>query len=143
MTKNATQRQAQPRARVRPDATAGVQDVHPASMRRFPRYPTACPATCFVDGRERWDVIITDASQGGFGLSQDLPVPRGTHVIISIPQIGDFLCAVVWKKDGRCGVELASESGWLTDVEAKRLASGLERVDAAGRHMRTASDRTG
>jgi PilZ domain len=135
MTKSAAKRQTAPEL--------GVNDRSDAAgtMRRFPRYPTQCPATCSVDGFDHWAVVIVDASQGGFGLSRDLPVPRGTHVIISIPQIGDFLCAIAWKKAGRCGVELASESGWLTDDEAKRLAGGLDRVETAGR--RSGSPRSG
>jgi PilZ domain len=108
-----------------------------ASQRRYPRYPTNCPAICSLGGRghdhQQWDVTIINASQGGFGLATDLPVPEGTEIVISVPQIGDFLGSVVWKNGERCGIQLLTEAGWLNDDEAKRLASGLSSVEGAVR----------
>ena len=119
-----------------PDARS-PDTVDMASRRRFPRYPTECPAVCIWsgngEGSTQWDVTIINASQGGFGLSRDLPVPKHTPIIISIPEIGDFLCSIAWKSDSGCGVQLQTEIGWLTDKEARRLATGLSHVDTARR----------
>ena len=106
---------------------AGVQD----SRRMYPRHPTNCPAVCIWSGQGQWDVTIINASQGGFGLSRDLPVPKDTPIIIAIPEIGDFLCSIAWKSASGCGVQLQTEIGWLTDKEARRLATGLSHVDTA------------
>jgi PilZ domain len=125
MAHTAIQRQPEPDTHSEPDIDSM------ASRRKFARYPTHCPAVCILPGQAQQNVTIINASQGGFGLSCDLPVPEGTQIVISIPQIGDFLGAVVWKNGERCGVELLTEAGWLDDEEAKRLASGLSRVDSA------------
>ncbi len=129
MAKRAIQRRPEPDAEAAADASAKE------FRRKYPRHPTNCPAICSVSGRGTWDVVVIDASQGGFGLSCDLPVPEGTQIVISIPQIGDFLGSVVWKNGERCGVKLLTEAGWLNDAEAKRLANGLASFDAGARKI--------
>jgi PilZ domain len=123
MANTAIQRRPEPDAHSEPDTKSM------ASRRKFARHPTNCPAVCILGGQAKHDVTIINASQGGFGLSCDLPVPEGAQIVISIPQIGDFLGSVVWKNGERCGVQLLTEAGWLNDEEAKRLASGLMSVD--------------
>jgi hypothetical protein len=96
--------------------------------RKFVRHPTNWPAVCSLSEQQKWDVVIIDASEGGFGLSCDLPVPEGTHITITIEQIGQFRASIVWQGSNRCGVKLLAEPDAPTDDEIVRLADGLRLI---------------
>jgi hypothetical protein len=50
-------------------------------------------------------------SEGGFGLSRDLPVDVSFALTIIIADIGTFPCTLAWKDDDKCGVRLMRTAG--------------------------------
>ena len=101
------------------------ESENPAQRRQHPRYPTKWPALCEAAGVGMWPVTIINASEGGFGLSRDLPVEVGAELTIRISEIGDFPCALVWKREDRCGVRLLRAKGSFSDDQISGLAAGL------------------
>lgn len=99
--------------------------------RQHRRYPTNWPGLCTAPGVGTWPVTIVDASEGGFGLSNDLPLPVGAEFTIAIDQVGDFACAIAWKGDGRCGLRLLQGAGTISDSDSAGLAFGLELIAPA------------
>lgn len=96
--------------------------------RQHKRYPTNWPGLCAAPGIGSWNVTIIDASEGGFGLSTDLPLPVGAEFTISIDQVGEFACAIAWKADGRCGLKLLPVAGMISDSDTAGLAIGLGAI---------------
>lgn len=96
------------------------------------RYPTNWPAHCAAPGIGTWNVTIIDASEGGFGLSSDLPLPVDAEFTISIDQVGEFACAIAWKGDGRCGLRLLPVAGMISDHDTAGLAVGLDAIAPRG-----------
>lgn len=99
--------------------------------RQHKRYPTNWPALCAAAGIGNWTVTIVDASEGGFGLSSDLPLPVGSEFTISIDQVGEFACAIAWKRDGRCGLKLLPVAGMISASDTVGLALGLHTIAPA------------
>lgn len=98
------------------------------NYRQHKRYPTNWPAHCSAPGIGSWNVTIIDASEGGFGLSSDLPLPVDAEFTISIDQVGEFACAIAWKGDGRCGLRLLPVAGMISDHDTVGLAVGLGAI---------------
>ncbi len=92
------------------------------SQRRHERYPTRWPASCTQNGRDVWDVMIIDASEGGFGLSDDIPVPENSIVRIDIDQVGGFQCRIAWKNGRRCGMQIVDDKNSLNPDEVIELS---------------------
>jgi len=103
----------------------------PQHHRQHKRYPTNWPGLCTAPGVGTWTVTIVDASEGGFGLSSDLPLPVGAEFTIAIDQVGEFACAIAWKGDGRCGLRLLPGAGTISDKDSEGLAFGLEMIAPA------------
>ena len=83
--------------------------------RRKERHPVNWPARCFTSDDRSWDIAITDLSESGFGLSQNIPLDVDERFSIQVFNVGVFPCRMAWKSEHRCGVELLAESGFLTD----------------------------
>ena len=96
-----------------------------SERRREDRQPCNWPAHCHAVGAGDWQVTIVDASQGGFGLSCDLPLERGTRLDISVQDVGVFPCRIAWKNGDRCGLELLREDGFVTEDQADQLTNFL------------------
>lgn len=96
-----------------------------SERRRHNRVPVSWAARCIVDSETYWNATIVDASEGGFGLSRDLPLEIDERLAIAIADVGTFPCRVAWKSSTKCGVELEDEEDFLRIDEADLLASAL------------------
>ncbi len=93
--------------------------------RRHERYDLLLPAICrFTDGREQ-DVMIVDASEGGFGLDRNLGIAVDTEFEITMAEAGTFPCRLAWFDDTRCGVALLPTSDTFADHAIADLAKTL------------------
>lgn len=98
---------------------------HPASRRKYQRYPANWPARCMINGQPDLDLIIDDASEGGFGLHCTLPIEVGDLLVLSVAQIGVFPCRLAWKSEDRCGVQFLREEGHLSEDQISGLSDVL------------------
>ncbi len=99
--------------------------LEPASRRKYQRYPANWPARCMIDGQPDRDLIIENASEGGFGLHCTLPVEIGDQLVLSVAQIGVFPCRLAWKSEDRCGVQFLREEGHLSAGQISGLSDAL------------------
>ena len=82
----------------------------PNEKRSDNRTSVSWQARCFTGTDTFWNVTILDTSDGGFGLSETLPLNIGDELKIAIDGIGVFPCKLAWKDDGRCGIGLLDEA---------------------------------
>ena len=97
------------------------------TRRKHQRYPANWPARCVAESQLDCDVIIENASEGGFGLSCSLPLEVNARIVLTIDQIGVFPCRLAWKSDDKCGVQLLTEEGHLTMDQIAGLSGVLGR----------------
>ena len=96
-----------------------------SERRKHKRVPVHWAACCIGDQDTYWDTVIVDASEGGFGLSRDLPLEIGARLKIAIADVGTFPCRIAWKSPSKCGVELEDEEQFVGADEADFLATSL------------------
>ena len=86
-------------------------------------------ARCFTRTDTFWDITILDTSEGGFGLSEVLPLEIGDRLKIAIDGIGVFPCKMVWKARGRCGISLLDEDHDMSTDDVAALDSVFANLD--------------
>jgi PilZ domain len=112
--------------------TENALDLHLPSgieKRRHTRHSAAWPATCFSDGGERFEAVIVNVSEGGFGLTGPVPALEVDRILfVDFDQIGTFRCRVAWTQDNRFGVEIIEDETAEEPETAFNLADVLQSL---------------
>ncbi len=103
----------------------GDTNQHTGNRRQHERQSVNWSAMCFIDELEKWAVTIVDASDGGFGLSGNIPLSIDSRFWICMDGIDTFPCKLIWKESARSGVQLLDQDESLTDEAANHLANLL------------------
>lgn len=110
-----------------PDGTVDPRQPGREENRRHVRHAIVCPAVCSIEQRQSsasptWDAIIVDVSEGGFGLSCDLPLDVEARLWITVAGVGSYPCRLAWKRDDRCGLQLLDSADELPSATKKQLS---------------------
>ncbi len=97
--------------------------------RRHTRHSVAWPAICFADGVDRFQALIVNVSEGGFGLTgAALTLGVDSILYVDFDQIGTFRCRVAWIHETRFGVEIIDDQTTGDTTNAFILADALQSV---------------
>ena len=101
--------------------------------RRHTRHSVAWPAICFAEGGERFQALIVNVSDGGFGLTGPaLALHIDNILYVDFDQIGTFRCRVAWTFDNRFGVEIKDDQAADDTSPAFSLVDALQSVRRKG-----------
>ena len=109
---------------------SSAYELAPADERRkHQRYRVNIEARCYMEGFDAIKVVVTDISEGGYGLNCALPVSEGTSLAIFFPETEmTFTASVAWMTETRCGLQLRPGSGHLSGAASDKLADLLEKL---------------
>ncbi len=97
--------------------------------RRHTRHSVAWPAICFAEGGERFEALIVNVSEGGFGLTgAALTLGIDSILYVDFDQIGTFRCRIAWSHENRFGVEIIDDQAANDTDQAFNLADALQSV---------------
>ncbi len=99
--------------------TSGVE------RRRQPRRLVNWAACCRGPDGTTWNVTVVDVSEGGFGLSQALPLPVNSRIVVDFGEAGEFPCRIAWSAGGRCGLRLLEEEAVMSEQGSDKLGALL------------------
>ena len=97
--------------------------------RRHTRHSVAWPANCFAAGGERFEALIVNVSEGGFGLTGAAPTLGVESILyIDFDQICTFRCRVAWSHENRFGVEIIDDQLGDETGQVFSLADALQSL---------------
>ncbi len=109
-------------------ATPGAPELD-HEKRRHTRHSVAWPAICFADGVDRFQALIVNVSEGGFGLTGPvLTLAADSILYVDFQQIGTFRCRVAWVHETRFGVEIIDDQTSDDTANVFSLADALHNV---------------
>jgi hypothetical protein len=90
------------------------------------RYRVNWQAWCRDEAGLTTRVTIVDCSDGNFGISGPCPPKDATIVQLSIDDIGEFSCRIIWARDNRFAVRIVDHHSESTiSMLNADLSSGL------------------
>lgn len=108
-----------------------AHDLAPPGIekRRHTRHSVAWPAICFEEGGKRFEALIVNVSEGGFGLTgPSLTTGVDAILYVDFDQIGTFRCRVAWTHENRFGVEIIDDQIADDNAQAFNLADALQNL---------------
>jgi hypothetical protein len=97
--------------------------------RRHTRHSVAWPAICFAEGSERFEALIVNVSEGGFGLAGPaLAFAVDSILFVEFDQIGTFRCRLAWVQETRFGVEILDDQAADDTGQGFNLANALQSL---------------
>jgi hypothetical protein len=116
-----------------PGAVAAHGQSEPGiEKRRHARHEVAWPAICLVEGGERFEAVIVNVSEGGFGLTGPaLKLGIDSVLYVDFDQIGTFRCRLAWAQENRFGVEIIDDQAADETGQVFSLADALQNLRRA------------
>jgi hypothetical protein len=93
------------------------------NRRRAPRLPVHWPARVVAADGTELQAVIADHSEGCFGVRCANSYGPGDSLTLSVPDIGTFVCDVIWANASRFGVRIRSE---ISEIGISELARFLD-----------------
>lgn len=108
-----------------------VETQDGVERRKNPRTSCNWRAVVRLGNGATCDATVVDVSEGGMRLLADVPVEKGSQLIVELDEIGRYSCEVRWHAPGQFGVMFLKSPEELSDIELEELSAYL-CIDGAG-----------